>query len=267
MTAPKPDGGQDHRDRWRNALFQDDQLGPSPRLVASVLKEYTKRRAQTVWLTLNQLERETSTHRTTVQRAIKLLRERGWLTEIQPAGGHRAAVYELTIPEGFTKPSGSAALPQSSSTALPLADPEVAIKAPGVAIDPPRGGTALPNQEIKRSIPPTPRSIAAGLLDLDDDDELLEHLDELLEDAQRRMGPIRSVKGFLTSKRDELRHELELLRDQLRPAPLQLINTANDPQYDGPTVSPDFIAAMRAQRKRPTEPPAFVVDLADKLSI
>lgn len=261
MSTPKEDGEQWHRDRWRNALFQDAELGPSPRLVASVLKEYTQRKARTVWLTLSQLEQETNTHRTTVQRAMKQLRERGWLTEIQPASGHRAAVYELTIPGRFTTPSSSAALPLSSSAALPQADLEVA---PGVAIAPPSSSTALPNQEIKRSNPPTPRSIAAGLLDLDEDEdgELLDQLPQLLEDAERRMGqPIRSMKHFLTSKRADLRRELEQLRDELRPAPLQTFRTIDDPDWDKPTVPLDFIAAQRAQLSH------SLAELADKTRI
>lgn len=271
------------RDTWRNALFRDARLGPYPRLVASVFQQYAANSpdGRAAWLTLNQLEQETQAARTTVTRALKQLREHGWLTETEPARGRRSAVYALTIPEGHANPSGSAALPQTSpeppasssgelpqtsSGALPLENLAVAFAPVAVAFDPRSSSGALPNQEITRSIPPTPRSIAADLLDLneDDDEGLLEHLPQLLEDAERRMGqPIRSIKHFLTSKRANLRRELEQLRDAAarQPAPLRAISTANDPLYDGPTVTDDFLAAMREKRH------GLITELAEKRRI
>lgn len=274
MSTPKEDGEQWHRDKWHAALLddQDDAKRQGARLrmramtAALVVYKYAHSRPG-CYLSVRRLALEGGMARDTAQAALDDLVRAGWLAKLDRTARTKADAYEMTWPAhlSLSQPLGREPVPATGTPAPAPCPSTPALVSQNTGPGVPAPGTNNLNKHLTN--PPTPRSIAAGLLDLDEDEdgELLEHLPQLLEDAERRMGqPIRSMKHFLTSKRADLRRELEQLRDAAarQPAPLRTISTANDPQYDGPTVSDDFLAAMREKRRR-----ALITELADKTRI
>lgn len=256
MNAPKKDRGQQwHRDRWRNALVTDKRLPLPARTIAFVLKEYAvERQGTTVAVALSQLEKETNGARTTVSRALLLLRELGWLTEVEPSSGQRATVYALSFPDEFSSsgalphaapdaaPSGSGALPPAPTSA-------VALDAVAVALDPRSSSGALPNQGINRSIPPTPRDHVAHLLDLQEDDELLNHVDDWLTASGARV-PARFIDAAHT--RGDLLHQLQAHAGREAPDRAPLPAFVDEPPSTPPLRDQARIRAMRKAARQTT---------------
>lgn len=86
------------RDLWLEAIWEDETLRPTERIVAYVYARYAFE-GNTAWCSWDEVRRRTGIRsRDTVWRAITALTDAGWLTEVADARQHRSAVYRLSVP-------------------------------------------------------------------------------------------------------------------------------------------------------------------------
>jgi len=120
------------RDRWLDAIWEDDALKPNERAVAYVYARYAGKTEET-WASYAELMRRTGMRsKRSVSTAIKALVKAGWLDEKEVARQHRSAVYRLTCP--LQRLQSATAGPDRTTDRTPIAAPAVAIRPPAVAI-------------------------------------------------------------------------------------------------------------------------------------
>ena len=86
---------------WVRAI-QDSDLKPTATLVAYAFGQFIgadkKNPADTVWLSLSELQRITRLSRDAANRGSRALRDAGWLVAVIPAAQHRSVLYRAVIP-------------------------------------------------------------------------------------------------------------------------------------------------------------------------
>lgn len=185
------------RHRWMNAIWASD-LPLQARLVAAIYAEHA-RDQRTAWVTNDRLgEWMNLDPRRALEWRKKLIAD-GYLTEVKKAGQHKATIYALTIPVEHTSRGDAAVTPgpvdDSSRGDAPVTSEPSRGDAPDARGDAPvTPGVTLPspNQSTDQTPSSIPgraaslRAYTAGLLGWDDDDEKLDHLQDLLDDRAPR---------------------------------------------------------------------------------
>lgn len=92
MPSPTP------RQRWSDAVWESD-LRSLERLVALAFAKHAGRGVEDVWVSWSELRRLTRLSNDAATRALKTLRDRGWLVKTADAAGPKAARYRLGLPE------------------------------------------------------------------------------------------------------------------------------------------------------------------------
>ena len=165
------------RQTWMEAVYASD-LKPLEKFVACVYADHA-RDQRTVWVTLPRLVERSSLSRDAANRALRGLREKGWLLVVQEAKQHRATVYGLVIPDD----SSTGHVPLSSPRDVPLTHSSSTSPDTSSTRDDTSSTPGVPNQS---SYPSThhssssARGIAAKLLGIVEEDEVLDHLDDFL---------------------------------------------------------------------------------------
>lgn len=249
-----------HRDRWHNALVDDqaetpDGGGLRARALAVALVCYKYCRKQTtVQFSMRRLALETGFVRNTAVKGLQDLKDAGWLTEVEKASGTRPATFELSWPKHLADSLAAHPVSQyeepSGSPSEPVATELVAHSDELVAhFETSSGSPSEPNKENKYyKSPPTPSDIARELLGWDADDERLQSVTPWLE----TMGA-RDPRAYLTTCHRSGRLPALLTDFHTRqPSAPPSLPTWQDPNRDQISASPEFIAAMRAKRQAAT---------------
>ena len=167
------------RQTWMEAVYGSD-LKPLERLVAVVYADHARDRRQ-VWVTLPRLMERTGLSRDAANRALRGLRDKGWLLVMQEAKQHRATVYGLVIPESSSTPG----VPLSSTGDVPLNGSSSTSPDASSTRDDTSSTPRVPNQSSyqnpHQSLSPE-QALVRDLLGLDERDERLMKVPQLLAD-------------------------------------------------------------------------------------
>lgn len=165
------------RQTWIEAVYGSD-LKPLERLVAVVYADHARDRRQ-VWVTLPRLMERTGLSRDAANRALRGLRDKGWLLVIQEAKQHRATVYGLVIPESSSTPG----VPLSSTGDVPLTESSSTSPDASSTRDDTSSTPRVPNQSSyqnpHQSLSPE-QALVRDLLGLDETDEMLTKISSIL---------------------------------------------------------------------------------------
>lgn len=165
------------RQTWMEAVYSSD-LKPLERLVAVVYADHARDKRQ-VWVTLPRLMERTGLSRDAANRALRGLRDKGWLLVMQEAKQHRATIYGLVIPESSSTPD----VPLSSTADVPLKESSSTPPDTSSTRDDTSSTPRVPNQSSyqnpHQSLSPE-QLLVKELLGLDDGDERLMKISSIL---------------------------------------------------------------------------------------
>lgn len=100
MNPPlQPEHG---RHAWVDAVWATSDLKPLEKLVALAYAKYAGEGTERVWVTFDRLVSHTCLSRDAASRALRGLREKGWLVMVEAARQQRAARYQLVEPVSRT---------------------------------------------------------------------------------------------------------------------------------------------------------------------
>lgn len=171
------------RHRWMEAVY-GSELKPLEVFVASIYADHAHDK-RTSWVTLARLMERTHLSRDAANRALRGLRDKGWLQVVQEAKQHRATVYGLVIPDS----SSTGGVPLSSTPDVPLTDSSSTPHDTSSTGDDTSSTPRVPNQVLinDSSISLSPEQVfVKDLLGLDERDEMLKKIPTILQDHNVR---------------------------------------------------------------------------------
>lgn len=151
------------RQRWTDAIWESD-LRSLERLVALAFAKHAGRGLDDVWVSWSELRRLTRLSNDAATRALKTLRDRGWLVRTADAAGPRAARYRLSVPESTPRDGALDDVAERSvdATSAPSHDESTprdgALSTPGGGAEPQRN-----HEETTTSLPDDGRAALVAL--------------------------------------------------------------------------------------------------------
>ncbi|MGC5584141.1 helix-turn-helix domain-containing protein [Ornithinimicrobium sp. W1665] len=213
------------RHNWMNAVYSSD-LKPLERFVASIFADHA-RDQRLVWVTMCRLMERTGLSRDAANRALKGLRDSGWLVVVEKGRQHKPTTYAMVIPGGSRgsgerppeQPSSTGDGPLSSTGDGPLAQSsstphDASSTSPVIQQYGRRTQSKVHIKDPNSSSSPARRH-AAHLLAWDEEDERLDLIDDFLKAHN-----VKSAQAWMTRC-----HE----RGDLERNFLAFVQDANDP--------------------------------------
>lgn len=229
------------RQRWMKAIFGSD-LKPLERLVAAVYADHARDRRQT-FVTLDRLMTCSGLSRDAANRARDGLETKGWLVALERKA-RRPVDFLLVIPESAASTGDGlvTSTPDGPPDQIGSTPPDIGSPSPDIGST--RGvlhQSSYPSSHHSSSSPA--QQVAASLLGIDEEDEVMDYLDDFLQ--AKNVGKAKAWLEATHAAGDLERIFYAYVKEQKTPS----WGVESQPEDDGLMDNPDYIEGFGNERR------------------